>query len=121
MDTLHAQLGNKTLVAFSALPTDALTKLVGMFGATLVWPATMQEALATISQRSVDGAILDVEADPDSLFEITEFLQARAIPFVFAIHMPTIRPPDFKGYAFPLDTEELRIIADHLFGVQIYH
>jgi hypothetical protein len=122
MNPLYAQLNGKTLLAFSATPDDALTKLVQRFGACLAWAATMLNAAAIVAQKVPDGAILDVEADPDSLFDIAEMLGMRDIPFVFAVHAASNNlPRDFIGYTFPSNSTELGAIVNHLFGIPTVH
>lgn len=122
MDHLHAQLDDKTLLAFSSRPDEGLTTLVQAFGGSLIWSATIGDALAALTGHVIHGAILDGEAGAETLFDIAEALEARQIPFVFAIHVTPAGPsPNFRGYTFPLDGEELRAIIDHLFGVPVVH
>lgn len=54
-------------------------------GAHVVGPAaSVEDALALLASRPVDGAILDVSLGREKVFPVAEALAARAIPFVFA-------------------------------------
>jgi CheY-like chemotaxis protein len=58
--------------------------LLDRLGCEVVGPvASVREALDTIREREVDGAILDVNLHGEYAYPAAEALRARAVPFVF--------------------------------------
>jgi len=54
-------------------------------GAHVIGPAaSVEDALALLTNERVDGAILDVSLGREKVFSVAEALAARGIPFVFA-------------------------------------
>ncbi|MFP3546706.1 response regulator [Rhizobium sp. SIMBA_035] len=87
-------------------------------GASVVGPAPSVEAgMALIDTHAIDGAILDIRLDGETVFPIAERLQLLGIPFVFATAYVRNQVPDrYSGYHLCEKPAELGAIAVALFG-----
>ncbi|MGV2186584.1 response regulator [Rhizobium rhizogenes] len=84
-------------------------------GAVLVDPdARIENALELIEDEKVDAVILDIHLDSEVAFPVMTTLDARRLPYVFAInHAPTA---DFSGFVLCNKAIEIEYIAKALFG-----
>ncbi|MGP4666743.1 hypothetical protein [Agrobacterium pusense] len=82
-------------------------------GAIIVGPvSSMVQVLKLMGEGDIDAAIIDVDADPETLMHIALLLDTAGVPFVFASFLRI----ESDGYVFSEDREQLRDIADALFG-----
>lgn len=87
-------------------------------GARIVGPtARIDRALELIDGNRVDAAILDINIDGDAVFPVAEELEARRVPFIFAMSDdPAVIPDSFNGFILRDSPAELEKIARALFG-----
>lgn len=82
-------------------------------GATLIGPLRSSEhILDALMDGGVDGAILDVGADDETLVLGAIILEGANVPFVFASRGHS----SWGGFSMTDDNAALRKIADALFG-----
>jgi hypothetical protein len=82
-------------------------------GATIAGPASsMLQVLKLVDAGDIDAAIIDVEADPETMMHLSLLLDKMEVPFVFASFAETRS----GGYVLSDDEKQLRMIADALFG-----
>lgn len=87
---------------------DAMQRGLEDAGAHVVGPAaSVEDALALLESATVNGAILDVTLDNESVFPVAEVLTARGIPFIFATgYSASDLPPKWRHvqrYDKPVD------------------
>jgi hypothetical protein len=116
MADLRTLMDGKTVLIFAARDARIVTMLFQEYGATTIVVADHRHAIETLRQRTVDGALLNVSVEPSELFDISEELAARGIPYVFAADPGADMSPAFKGFLFPVKLSELRVIATRLFS-----
>lgn len=97
---------------------DTTRRTLERAGAIVIGPAPSVEAgLALIDDNRIDGAILDIRLDGETVFPIAERLQDAGIPFVFATaHIDTDIPIRFGGYYLSEKPTALGEIAKALFA-----
>ncbi|WP_348652544.1 response regulator [Rhizobium sp. BG4] len=97
---------------------DDVRQALEWAGACVVGPAPSVEAgMVLIDTRAIDGAILDIRLDGETVFPIAERLQTMGIPFVFATAYIRSQIPDrYVGYHLCEKPTELGAIAVALFG-----
>lgn len=71
--------------------------------------------LVLSGEVNFDGAILDINLDPDVAFSLTEKLEALGIPFLFALSSQD-KARRFGVYRLCADIDELAAIREGLFG-----
>ncbi|MBW9091685.1 hypothetical protein JNB91_28235 [Rhizobium wenxiniae] len=117
MSALKAFRGKNILVVEdgSFLKNDVRAMFVAA-GGRIVGPTAMAEDLIYYLRGDIDGAIVDVELPQETVLYISEVLEARAIPFVFAANASPMRDvPSFGGFLLVADTIQLNKIAAALF------
>lgn len=96
-----------------ALLTAECREQIFAAGATVVGPiSSVRHVLQTLENEDVDGAIIDVEVDEETLMHLAVLLEAMGVPFVFASALRA----NSRGYVLNDDRKQLRKIADALFG-----
>jgi len=98
--------------------TEELRQKLDELGALIVGPVTnVGDALARIGEDEVDGAILDLKYDGQTIFPVVEALEASGIPYIFALApVPADLPAGFTGFVLCTKRNELDHIARALFG-----
>jgi CheY-like chemotaxis protein len=96
---------------------DAIRRQLQASGAVVISPVRFaRQALLLIDQRDVDAVIMDISLDAETMLAITEALDARTIPYVFATEFePDLLPRRFRGYVVG-SLEGIQAIAQRLFG-----
>jgi CheY-like chemotaxis protein len=96
---------------------DDVRHLLEQAGAVVLGPVPSIEAgMSLIDQHSIDGAILDIRLEGETVFPIADRLQQQDIPFVFATaHLDADIPERFGGYLLTGKPGELDAIAKGLF------
>lgn len=86
-------------------------------GAVVVGPAPSVEAgMSLIDQYTLDGAILDIRLEGETVFPIADRLQQLKIPFVFATaYLDADIPEQYGGYFMSGKPTEMDAIAKALF------
>ncbi|WP_337268258.1 response regulator [Oryzifoliimicrobium ureilyticus] len=87
-------------------------------GAVVVGPApSVEEGIRLLEVSQVDGAILDIRLDGETVFPIADRLIELNIPFVFATaYTQTELPGRYGGYVLCEKPAELDVIASALFA-----
>lgn len=99
----------------SFLKNDVRAILVAA-GGVVVGPTAMAEDLIYYLRGDIDGAIVDVELPQEMVLYVTDVLEARGIPFVFAANANPMRDvTSFGGFLLVADTIQLNKIAAALF------
>jgi len=99
----------------SFLKNDVRAILVAA-GGVVVGPTAMAEDLIYYLRGDIDGAIVDVELPQETVLYISEVLEARTIPFVFAANASPVRGvTSFGGFLLIADIIQLNKIAAALF------
>lgn len=97
---------------------DEVRRALDRAGAIVIGPAPSVEiGLELLDQHRVDGAILDIRLDGETVFPIAERLQDTGIPFVFATAFVSVTLPErYIGYVLCEKPTDLGDIAYALFG-----
>lgn len=121
MTDLRTLLDGKTVLIFAARDARIVMMLFQEYGATPVVAADHDQAILTLRQRKIDGALINVSVEPTELFDVAEELEARDVPYVFAVDPGEETSANFKGFVFPVRLPELRIVAHRLFSPAMLH
>ncbi|KRB57067.1 transcriptional regulator [Rhizobium sp. Root708] len=99
---------------------DEVRRQLNQAGALVVGPAPSVEIGLTLLERnSIDGAILDIRLDGETVFPIAERLQDAGLPFVFATAYGAGDIPErYTGYVLCEKPNDLGEIAYALFGLK---
>ena len=82
-------------------------------GAIIAGPvSSMLQVLKLVNEGDIDAAIIDVEVDPEAMMHLALLLDTMEVPFVFASFFES----KSHGYVLSDDKQQLRVIADALFG-----
>jgi hypothetical protein len=82
-------------------------------GATVVGPVRSTRLLLdAMMEWDLDGAIIDMEIDDETLLSASLVLESAKVPFLFASRAKS----SYGGYSMSGDSAELGDIADALFG-----
>ncbi len=97
---------------------DETRQLLQSNGAVVVGPApSVEVGLLLIDSEKIDGAILDIRLQGETVFAIAERLQSLGIPFVFATaYLESNVPEQYGGYLLCEKPTELGAIAAALFS-----
>lgn len=106
------------IVESGDMVADAVRLALEQAGAVIVGPASSVEiSLALLDIARIDGAVLDIRIEGDTVFPLAERLQDAKIPFVFAIsHAGAGLPPGYGGYQLSESPTVLVEIAKALFA-----
>ena len=116
---LHLLAGKHVLIVEDEyFVADEVRRALEKAGAVVVGPAPSVEiGMHLIDDNNVDGAILDIRLDGETVFPIAERLQDLGIPFVFATaYMQADIPERYGGYYLCEKPAELSAIAEALFA-----
>lgn len=104
---------NLIIVEQRLMLTSACRERIVAAGATVGPPLrSARDVLDALMEGRVDGAIVDVEIDTETLLSVSIILENADVPFLFASRAKA----SFDGYYLGGDIAELRKIADALFG-----
>ncbi|TCS09127.1 response regulator [Rhizobium sp. BK418] len=100
------------------LIADAVRLALERAGVIIVGPASSVEiGLALLEIARIDGAIMDIRIEAETVFSLVERLQDARIPFVFAIsHADADVATSYGGYRLSESPAALAEIARALFG-----
>lgn len=77
---------------------DAMRRGLEASGARVIGPAaSVEDALDLLAAETVDGAVLDVNLDDESVFPVAQALTAKRVPFLFATgYGASDLPPEWR-------------------------
>ncbi|MDR6667890.1 response regulator [Rhizobium sp. 1399] len=116
--SLHLLRGKRILIVeHEYFVPDETRMALERAGATVIGPAPSVEiGLALIEEYVVEGAILDIRLEGQTVFPIAERLQDTGIPFVFATaYLGSGVPEHYGGYYLAGKPNALEEIASALF------
>lgn len=118
-ESLHLFKGKRILIVEDEyFVADEARRALERAGATVIGPApSVDIGLALIDEHVIEGAILDIRLDGETVFPIAERLQGIGIPFVFATaYLGSDIPQRYGGYYLAGKPNALDDIATALFN-----
>jgi DNA-binding response OmpR family regulator len=116
---LRLLAGKHLLIVESGdLVADEVRLALEQAGVVIVGPASSVEiGLALLNIIRIDGAILDIRLEGETVFPLAERLQDAGIPFVFALsHVDADIAAKYGGYRLTESLTALAEIAKALFA-----
>jgi two-component SAPR family response regulator len=115
---LHIYRGKKLLiVATGPLLKEDVQVVLEAAGAILLGPVSrLSDLLLYLNTDRIDAAVVDIEFDDETLIELSEELDQRDVPFVFATHRSRHQSATaYSGYYLTTESAELAKIGVALF------
>jgi hypothetical protein len=117
---LEGLTGKRLFILEDGFFLDDATRRVFEAANVLFQTVNVSDAVAYLdADIAFDGAILDMEVEADTAFLVAERLEVLEIPFLFAISDHDFAAASrSKAFRLCSDIEELKAIADGLFGIR---
>jgi two-component SAPR family response regulator len=115
---LHIYRGKKLLIVGTGpLLKEDVRLVLEAAGAILLGPVSwLSDLLLYLNTDRIDAAVVDIECDDETLIELSEELDQKDVPFVFATHLSRHQSAtQYSGFYLTTEPDELAKIGLALF------